>query len=543
MLVLNEKSLQEKDTWESAGFVLPRFDRNTVKKHTLKSPGWVHFGAGNIFRAFIADIVQQLLNEGFSNTGIIVAEGYDEEIIDAAYTPYNNLCVNVVLKSDGNIDKEVLASVVESLKMDIDGFSRLKEIFVSSSLQVVSLTITEKGYSLNKGDGSFYDDVALDFKAGPAAPAGSAIPVSYMGKLAALCYHRFINGAAPLTLVSMDNVSQNGKCLHEVIHLFAQEWVNNGFCDSEFLAYVDDPDKLSFPWTMIDKITPSPSADVAKHLRESGLQVSDVVITAKKTEVASFVNAEETGYLVIEDSFPNGRPPLEKAGVIMTNRETVTKVEKMKVCTCLNPLHTSLALFGCLLGFKRVSEIMTDKDLIKLVKMVAEEGMPVVVDPGIISPEEFAETVINVRLPNPFIPDTPQRIATDTSKKVAVRFGETILAYSKSDSLDVHALRAIPLSLAGWCRYLVGIDDEGDEFKLDPDPMLPELQAIFSALTPGDGADYSIALKPLLLNASIFGVDLYSVGVAERVAHYFQLLMAGAGAVRNVLNSLCSENI
>ncbi|MCL2663510.1 MAG: mannitol dehydrogenase family protein [Oscillospiraceae bacterium] len=538
MLKLDEKSLQEKEAWESSGFILPRFDRCSVKKRTLTSPKWIHFGAGNIFRAYIADIVQQLLNEGLLDTGVIVAEGYDEEIIDVAYAPYDNLCVNVVLRGDGCIDKEVLASVVESVKMDADGFLRLKEIFASSSLQMVSLTITEKGYSLYKGDGSFFDDVAADFEASPAASEGSATPVSYMGKLAALCYHRYLNGATPLTLVSMDNVSQNGKCLHDAIRLFAEAWVGNGFVDDEFLAYVDDPDKLSFPWTMIDKITPGPSTEVAAHLRECGLQVNDMVITEKNTEVASFVNAEETGYLVIEDTFPNGRPPLTKAGVILTDRETVTKVEKMKVCTCLNPLHTSLAVFGCSLGLKRVSEIMRDNDLVKLVKMVAEEGMSVVVDPGIISPKEFADTVINVRLPNPFIPDTPQRIATDTSKKIAVRFGETIIAYSKSDSLDVHTLRAIPLSLAGWCRYLVGIDDDGNKFPLDPDPMLTELQAIFSGFTLGSVEDYSVALKPLLSNASIFGVDLYRVGVAERVVGYFKALMAGQGAVRRVLGSL-----
>jgi fructuronate reductase len=180
---------------------------------------------------------------------------------------------------------------------------------------------------------------------------------------------------------------------------------------------------------------------------------------------------------------------------------------------------------------------MKDKDFVKLVTMVVDEGMPVVVDPGIISPKEFADTVINVRLPNPFIPDTPQRIATDTSKKIAVRFGETILAYSKSDTLDVHSLRTIPLSLAGWCRYLVGIDDDGNKFPLDPDPMLSELEPIFSNFTLGDGKDYSTALKPLLSNASIFGVDLYSVGVADRVLDYFKAMMAGPGAVRRVLST------
>ena len=528
MLSLNEKSLSNRAVWESAGFILPHFDRSVVRERTKAEPCWVHFGAGNIFRAFIADIQQRLLDEGLQDTGIIAADGYDCEVIDAAYKPYDNLCVNVTLKSDGSVEKKVLASIIESLKINEEYFPELNEIFASKSLQLLSLTITEKGYSLKNVEGAFFDDIAADLKTGPE------MPVSYMGKLAALCYHRYQNGAAPLALVSMDNVSSNGKCLHDAVRCFAEEWEKAGLADKGFLAYVDNPDKLSFPWTMIDKITPGPADTIAQLLRDSGLDVSNKFVTAKKTEVAAFVNAEETGYLVIEDSFPNGRPPLEKAGVILTNRETVTKVEKMKVCTCLNPLHTSLALFACLLRIPRVSESMKDEDIINLVKLVAKEGMPVVVDPGIISPQEFVDTVINVRLPNPFIPDTPQRIATDTSKKVAIRFGETIKAYVKSDTLDVNALYAIPLTLAGWCRYLVGIDDFGNEFPLDPDPLMPELRLIFSRFSLGQEADYKTALEPFLSNASVFGVDLFKAGVAGRVLDYFEEMMKAPGAVRRV---------
>jgi len=530
MLSLNEKSLQDRESWESAGFILPHFDRSDARELTFTQPRWVHFGAGNIFHAFIADIQQQLLDEGLQDTGIIAADGYDGEVIDVAYKPYDNLCINVALKSDGSVEKKVIASVVEALKLDMKYFPRLKDIFASESLQMLSLTITEKGYSLRNSEGLLFEDVAADFKAGPGTP------VSYMGKLAALCYHRYKNGATPLALVSMDNVSSNGKCLHEAVRCFADEWEKAGLVDKGFLAYVDDPDRLSFPWTMIDKITPGPADDIALLLRDSGLDVSNKVVTAKKTEIAAFVNAEETGYLVIEDTFPNGRPPLEKAGVIMTDRETVNKVEKMKVCTCLNPLHTSLALFACLLRIPRVSESMRDEDIINLVSLVAKEGMPVVVDPGIISPQEFVDTVINIRLPNPFIPDMPQRIATDTSKKVAIRFGEAIKAYVKSESLDVNSLRAIPLTLAGWCRYLVGIDDFGNELPLDPDPLMPELRPIFEGMSLGDAPPK--ALETLLSNASIFGVDLYEVGIADLVIEYFEAMMKGPGAVRRVLYSL-----
>ena len=289
MLSLNEKSLQDRESWESAGFILPGFDRSSVRERTYNEPRWVHFGAGNIFRAYIADIQQQLLDEGLQDTGIIAADGYDSEVIDIAYKQNDNLCISVILKSDGTVEKKVITSITESLKIDARYFPRLKDIFASKSLQMLSLTITEKGYSLRNGEGVLFEDVAADLIAGPD------LPVSYMGKLAALCYHRYLSGAAPLTLVSMDNVSSNGKCLHEAVRCFAEEWVNAGFADKGFLNYVDDPRKLSFPWTMIDKITPGPDDSIAQLIRDSGLEIGNKVVTEMKTEVAAFVNAEETG--------------------------------------------------------------------------------------------------------------------------------------------------------------------------------------------------------------------------------------------------------
>lgn len=120
----------------------------------------------------------------------------------------------------------------------------------------------------------------------------------------------------------------------------------------------------------------------------------------------------------------------------------------MKVCTCLNPLHTSLAIFGCLLGYTSIAEEMKDETLRTLVNKIGyDEGMPVVADPKIIEPKQFANEVITVRLPNPFIPDTPQRIACDTSQKLSIRFGETIKLYVERDDLDVGSLRYIPLTL------------------------------------------------------------------------------------------------
>ena len=312
--------------------------------------------------------------------------------------------------------------------------------------------------------------------------------------------------------------------------------MQNGLADPGFADYVNDRHKVTFPWTMIDKITPRPDASVEAILKADGLEGSDPVITSKNTYVAPFVNAEECEYLVIEDAFPNGRPALEKGGLMFTERETVDKVEKMKVCTCLNPLHTTLAVYGCLLGYEKISEEMKDPELHKMVQTIGYvEGLPVVVNPGVLDPKEFIDTVLNLRIPNPFMPDTPQRIATDTSQKLAIRFGETIKAYEASPNLDVSDLKLIPLVFAGWLRYLMAVDDNGRAFELSPDPLLDTVCPYVAGFKLGEETDVEEALKPILENDKIFGVNLYKVGMAGKVCGYFKELIAGTGAVRETL--------
>ena len=147
-LVLNETGLQNKADWENAGYKLPSFDRAKVKEETRKNPQWIHFGAGNIFRAFQANVCQRMIENGDMSTGLVVAEGFDYEIIEKSYRPQDNYSVLVTLKADGNIEKTVIGSIVESCILDSENdaeYSRLKEIFENDSLQMASFTITEKG--------------------------------------------------------------------------------------------------------------------------------------------------------------------------------------------------------------------------------------------------------------------------------------------------------------------------------------------------------------------------------------------------------------
>jgi fructuronate reductase len=93
---------------------------------------------------------------------------------------------------------------------------------------------------------------------------------------------------------------------------------------------------------------------------------------------------------------------------------------------------------------------MNDMQLKMLVwELGYKEGMPVVINPGIMKPEEFLNDVLTKRLPNPFMPDTPQRIATDTSQKLPVRFGQTLKAYTLKQGVKPSQLTMIPLVFAG----------------------------------------------------------------------------------------------
>ena len=221
---------------------------------------------------------------------------------------------------------------------------------------------------------------------------------------------------------------------------------------------------------------------------------------------------------------------------MFTSRETVEKVERMKVCTCLNPLHTALAVYGCLLGYTKISDEMKDADLVKLVEIIGyKEGLPVVTDPGILSPKKFIDEVLQIRVPNPFMPDTPQRIACDTSQKLSIRFGETIKAY-EARGLDKSNLILIPLVLAGYARYLKGIDDNGQPFEISTDPLLAELQAIVAPLKVEAGEQDFSCLKALYSRTDVFGVDLYAVGLGEKIESMAKELFAGPGAVRATLH-------
>lgn len=530
---MNAASLQDKAGWQAVNVALPQFDHAAMVAATKERPIWVHFGAGNIFRGFIAALQQKLLNQGLSDKGIIAADTFDYDIIDKIYTPFDCLTMNVTLNPDGTTSREIVGSVAEGLRADSSDaamMARFKEIFTDPGLQMISFTITEKGYALYRPDGSLMPVVQADIDEGPAKARHA------MSMVAALLFERFKANAAPLAVVSMDNCSHNGEKLQASVTTVAKAWAEKGYVGADFIAWLTDESKVSFPWSMIDKITPRPHKIVEEALAADGIEEMAPIVTGKNTFIAAFVNAERPQYLVVEDKFPNGRPALEKAGVYMTDRDTVNKTERMKVTTCLNPLHTAMSVYGCMLGYTLICDEMKDADIVALIKRLGyQEGLPVVVDPKILDPKAFIDEVVEQRLPNPFMPDAPQRIATDTSQKVGIRFGETIKSYIATGR-DLNTLVSIPLALAGWLRYLLAVDDKGEAFEVSADPLKDDLQAKLAGIEVGKPETYNGQLKEILSNASIFGVDLTATPLAEKIESYFVAELAGPGAVRKTLH-------
>lgn len=532
---LSLEGIRDTAAWQKAGILLPGYDVAAVSEKAKQAPRWAHFGIGNIFRIFIGGIADGLLEEGVLDRGLTCIETFDYDVVDKIYAPYDNLGLSVILHADGTRTYKVLGSMAEAVKAqssDAAQWTRLKEIFCSRDLQLVSFTITEKGYALSGSDGAYFPFIQSDIDNGPEKAT------SAMAVLTAMLYTRYQDSRTPIALVSMDNCSHNGDLLRRSVLTMADEWLQKGYVTADFLSWLKDETQVSFPWTMIDKITPRPSEEIAADLEALGVEDMAPVITAKRTYIAPFINAEQPQYLVIEDRFPNGRPALEKGfGVYLADRTTVNLSERMKVTACLNPVHSATGPIGVVLGEELYAKMLnTNPDMMKMARMVAyDEGLPMVEDPKILSPKAFTDELFTDRFPNEYLGDTNLRLATDTSQGVGVRFGETIKAYVRKYG-TAERLTAIPLGIAGWLRYLLGIDDMGNSYELAPDPMAAEIHAALSTVVIGDPASLTDQLRPILSNEKVFFTDLYKAGLGEKIEGMFREMIAGKGSVKSTIH-------
>jgi fructuronate reductase len=507
-----------------AGFQVPRFDRSAMRRESTRSPRWMHLGAGNLFRSFHARLAQTLLDEGRLDCGVHLVDFRDPVRVER-FHENDDLFVDVVMNTDGSFEPALVASVVRSYHTSGVGsadWHAIAETMSAPTLQIVTLAVTEKAYVVDARRSSSPDS------------ARSTIEL-----LTALLLERYRRTGAPVALASTDNFSGNGEQLAASIRAVATQWREEGSVEPGFYDYLSDPRLVAFPNTMIDRITPLPSAVVATALREN-FDFADSLLTERPgaNVVADFSNTEQYHLLVMEDQFPNGRPPFEDAGVLLTDRATVDRVERMKVGATLNPLHTAMAVFGCLLGFTSIAEEIRDPDIALLVRRLAEEeALPAIEDPVIVDPLESLQDVLDTRLPNPGLPDSPQRIATDTSQKLGPRFSGAIRFALTDPDADPNGLRLIPLVIAAWLRCWVGVDDLGNSFEPSPDPLSAELRARLKDVRLGEPESTHDVLAPILRNREIFNLDLTATPLAARIQADFDAMLAGPGAVRTALHA------
>ena len=183
-------------------------------------------------------------------------------------------------------------------------------------------------------------------------------------------------------------------------------------------------------------------------------------------------------------------------------------------------------------------EVDTPKRLARRDGGLGRGGDAVVDENNAVERSHMFNTIVqrleSIQMRDAFMPDAPQRIATDTSQKVGIRFGETIRSYlSEGRSMD--QLTALPLAIAGWLRYLLGVDDKGCPMPLSSDPLLADLQAQLAGIELGRQETCGNKLQPILSNPVIFGSDLTACPLGEKITGFFLEEIRGPGAVRDTL--------
>lgn len=418
----------------------PRYDRRSLK------PGLVHIGVGGFFRAHQAVYADELLENGgdpqWAYCGVGLLPG-DARMRDALRSQD---CLYTMVERDGDANRpRVIGSVIDYLFAPDDPSAVIAKL-AAPETKIISLTITEGGYHINRRTGGFdidHPDVRYDL-------ANSAQPRGIFGFLAEGLYQRMHSHGNPVTLMSCDNIQGNGSLLKR--HLIAYAEARDPRLAKWIAAH------CSFPNSMVDRITPGTNdADRAMVRDEIGIADQWPVMTETFTQ------------WVLEDHFAAGRPAWEKCGIQFT--DDVAAYEKIKL-RILNGSHQALCYIGLLVGHTFVHEATGDPEIRQLVQsMLQDEVIPSLqAMPGM----ELGAYQVRVleRFANPAIRDPLFRISTYGTSGIP-----QFLLPSIEEQLKRGSIRHLAFVMASWFRALAGQDDHGKEIP-SPDPGAPALREI-----------------------------------------------------------------
>lgn len=473
-----------------AGVDVPAYDREAVKV------GIVHLGIGAFHRAHQAVFTDDVLAGGATEWGLSSADLLGPEVRDKL-APQDTLYSVASLSGDG-MTVRVVGSIKEILVGPEDPEALLTRMG-DPAVRIVSITVTEKGYCHDPATGDLnlaHPGIEADLKT-------PGRPTTVVGYLVEALRRRRAAGAAPFTVMSCDNLFQNGIIARRVVTAFAKalyadlgKWVS---------------DTVAFPCTMVDRITPATTPEDIASVEEA-LGVHD----------AWPVVCEPFTQWVIEDHFPTGRPAWETVGAELVKEVEPFEFMKLRL---LNGSHSALSYLGSLAGYQTIAECMADPAFVRFMRRLMDEDVtPTLHLPDGVDVDAYKDSLVE-RFVNPAIKHRTAQIAMDGSQKLPQRVCGTVRERLAAGG----SVRHLALVTAAWIRYVTGIDERGQAFTVS-DPLAPRLKAI------ADTADQNpeALVEGYLGVSEIFGDDLASARpFVEAVTEWLSSLYA-KGAVATV---------
>jgi mannitol 2-dehydrogenase len=404
----------------------PRYDR------TRLSIGIVHFGVGGFHRAHQAMYLDRLMNAGealdWAICGVGVMEA-DRRMRDALRAQ-GCLYTLVEKHADGVHRPRVIGSIIDYMYAPDDPAAVIERL-VDETTRIVSLTVTEGGYSIDDVSGEFNPrtpDVARDLEAG-------ALPQTVFGLITEALARRRKQGRDPFTVVSCDNLQGNGRLARTAFASFAR------LRDPELGEWVAQ--EVHFPNSMVDRITPV-TTDADREELRSRFGIAD----------RWPVVCEPFVQWVLEESFSCGRPPYEHAGVQVV--DDVEPYELMKL-RLLNASHQGLCYFGRLCGYELVHEAAQDPLFSRFLRGYMDDEATPTLDPvpG-VDLDEYKHTLLE-RFANSEIRDTIARLCAESSDRIPKWLVPVVRIQLARDAPIARSAAII----ASWARYAEGVDEQG----------------------------------------------------------------------------------
>jgi fructuronate reductase len=446
-------------TLPSRGVKVPVYDRRAV------SIGIVHFGPGAFHRVHQACYIDDVLHTD-PRWGICEVSLHSAGVRDAL-VPQDGLYTIAILDEQSSF--RVIGSVKEVLVAP-ELPSAVLDRMVAPTTYIVSATITEKGYCLNKEGGLDFShaDVAHDLKH-PEAPK------TFVGFLARALRLRHDRGHEPFNVISCDNLADNGHRLRRAVLEFVRS------SDPSLAAWVEK--EVTFPCTMVDSITPA-TDDALRARVKDALGIDDLWP----------VQREFFSQWVIENKLRGPQPDWASVGVTVT--DDVAGFERAKL-RLLNGAHSTLAYTGSLAGFETVSSAMEDRALATFVRrMMIEDIRSGLAAPQGLDLDQYIEAVLR-RFRNPTIRHLLSQIAWDGSQKLPFRILPTI-----SENLAAgRSISRLCVPLAAWFHFI-------HRMTRDERPIMDPLAAQLSELAKRCTGDAAGDVSVFLSLEKVFNPDL-----------------------------------